>query len=80
MVTEQIQHWWPEIPLETCEKLVCTAPLIGLSQILCPVCGAHLSITGICLNACHLGPGLKERFSKMMVALSQDAEDIINHG
>jgi hypothetical protein len=37
---------------------------LGLSEVLCEDCGAHLSARGICLNAC----GLK-RFQNLRQAL-----------
>lgn len=33
---------------------------------LCPTCSAHLSTSGICLNACHLGTVKAERFGREM--------------
>jgi hypothetical protein len=33
---------------------------------LCPVCKAHLSKSGICLNACHLSPRMREKFSQIV--------------
>jgi len=33
---------------------------------LCPVCKAHLSHRGICLNACHLSESSRKRFSAIM--------------
>lgn len=43
---------------------------------LCPVCGAHLR-HGICLNACHLNPEGRRRFSgafKKAVELESEEE------
>lgn len=37
---------------------------------LCPVCKAHLSHSGICLNACHLSRSTREKFAKMMAESS----------
>jgi hypothetical protein len=34
----------------------------------CPECRAHLSTSGICLNACHLGRAGRERFIAHMAA------------
>ncbi len=37
------------------------------SDLICPVCDAHLSKKSLlCLNACHLGERGKERFIKTM--------------
>jgi len=36
---------------------------------LCPKCKAHLSHSGICLNACHLSDASQARFAKQMEAL-----------
>jgi len=41
---------------------------------LCPICKAHLSHSGICLNACHLSKTLRERFSKMMIEIVDKEE------
>lgn len=46
---------------------ICT--LQGCFQpYLCPECGAHLSVSGICLNACHLGSDGQKRFAAHMAA------------
>ncbi len=37
---------------------------MGLSEVLCDDCGAHLTIKGICLNACQL-----RRFQNLRAAL-----------
>jgi len=42
---------------------------LGLSEYLCPECGAHLKESGselICLNACHLPKHWQKRMSSMM--------------
>lgn len=31
----------------------------------CPSCGAHLSASGICLNACHLSSESRARFNSL---------------
>ncbi len=71
MVSEVIQSWWPEVTLKGCEEVKCTGALNGLSQVICPVCGAHLSTSGVCLNACHLGPGLQQKFHQMLASTSE---------
>lgn len=39
---------------------------LGLSDKKCPKCGAHLTESGICLNACHLSDGARKRFNLTM--------------
>lgn len=39
---------------------------LGLTDKLCPVCNAHLTKSGICLNACHLGTDGMSKFANMM--------------
>lgn len=42
---------------------------LGMSEFLCPVCGANLKESMgelICLNACHLSAGSRERYQKLM--------------
>lgn len=43
-----------------------------MQKELCPICKAHLSTSGICLNACHLGKEGQERFVKMMIKAQED--------
>jgi hypothetical protein len=36
------------------------------SMDFCPVCDAHLSASGICLNACHLSKASRDRFNSVL--------------
>ena len=36
---------------------------LGFDNAICPTCGTHLR-NGICLNACHLTPRSRQRFSE----------------
>jgi hypothetical protein len=52
---------------------------LGLSNLLCPTCGAHLSGEGeeaICLNACHLIPEGKETFHQLWLKMTQGTIDL----
>lgn len=54
---------------------------LGLTDILCPTCGAHCKLSNgelICLNACHLLPDEQEIFHGLWLALGKGhTEDII---
>lgn len=39
----------------------------------CPKCKAHLSASGICLNACSLSPASQERFARMLGAAAKSS-------
>jgi hypothetical protein len=46
---------------------------LGLSDILCPTCGAHCRLDGdqlICLNACHLVPQALDHFHRLWLLLT----------
>lgn len=47
---------------------------MGWDNALCPTCNAHLW-KGICLNACHLTPGGRRRFSKAIQRVSEANND-----
>lgn len=37
----------------------------------CPKCNAHLSASGICLNACHLSAESQEKFNRLFAAVTK---------
>lgn len=43
------------------------------SDLLCPICEAHVTKTGICLNACHLSPASRDRFNKLVVSAAESS-------
>jgi hypothetical protein len=49
-----------------------------LVKELCPICKAHLSKSGICLNACHLSPRQREKFSQMINEVMKENKDECN--
>jgi hypothetical protein len=43
---------------------------MGMDNILCPTCGAHLK-GGICLNTCHLSKASQERFAALWASMGR---------
>lgn len=68
------RHWgFGDLPHYYDENFTEEKSLDGLFvKELCPVCKAHLSHSGICLNACHLSKTMQEKFSSMMKEVMRD--------
>lgn len=59
-----VVHVWRPVPITDEEWEASYGPLFGdiYQKARCPDCGALITATGICLNACHLSTGQYRRF------------------